>query len=260
VGVLYWENNGLSATELDISIANLPKALNEYKIVHISDLHGKSFGPQQRNLVRVIQEARPNLIAITGDLIDERRYDDSASFVLIKQLTKLAPVYFVTGNHEWQSERLSDLEENLATLGVKVLRNDKREVVFQGQKFFLAGIDDPLGYANQDDSLRKAFRSINKKDFVILLAHRPESVALYSSYQPDLILAGHAHGGQVRIPGVGGLIAPGQGFFPKYTSGAHQVANSIMVVSRGLGNSIIPQRLFNHPEVVIIKLKRKGKD
>ncbi|MBE0447146.1 MAG: metallophosphoesterase [Actinobacteria bacterium] len=260
---LNFENNSLTVTNLDVKLDDLPPKFDGYKILHISDLHGKSFGPRQRDLVAAISKTNPDLIAVTGDLIDHRRNNDEAGILLLRQITGIAPVYFVTGNHEQQSGRLNSLENRLTKYGVKVLRNSHASINRGNERLSIVGMDDVAKNAKPYDSdaivvneLNQAMADLPKSDVTILLAHRPEKFSIYSLYGVDLILAGHAHGGQIGLPLIGGLYAPDQGFFPKYISGPYKKHNSTMVVSRGLGNSIAPQRIFNRPEIVLITLRR----
>jgi hypothetical protein len=195
---LHVENNSLTVTAVDIESEVLPESFSGLRIVHLSDLHNKTFGRDQQRLVEIIRELAPDLIVDTGDLIGTFPRDDRSALSLMESLVEIAPVYYVTGNHEWGSGRFSALESNL-----------------------------------------------------------PEWFDLYATLGLDLVLSGHAHGGQVRLPLVGGLVAPDQGFSPDYYSGLHQRNATQMIVSRGLGNSIIPQRLFNRPEVIVLILLTK---
>ncbi|WP_028562938.1 metallophosphoesterase [Paenibacillus pinihumi] len=261
-GFLIFENNALTVTNFNISSAKLPKGAENYTIVQLSDLHSKSFGNGQQRLVSKVQTQHPNLIVITGDLVDSKRYDEETSLTLMKELTQLAPVYFVTGNHEWWSGRYEELEKKLELLGVHVLRNRSEMIQLGEGSFRIIGIDDPaierMSYDEQDlvaSELRSSLEGDEEsKDFMLLLSHRPELFPVYEKYGMDLVLSGHAHGGQVRLPFIGGLVAPNQGFLPKYDAGQYTGEGTTMIVSRGLGNSIIPQRLFNRPEIVVIKL------
>ncbi|UWV47995.1 metallophosphoesterase [Acetivibrio thermocellus] len=232
----------------------------------MSDLHSKEFGKGQKNLVKKIEDAQPDLIVFTGDLIDSRHFDAEVSLELIRQIVKIAPTYFVTGNHERWSGNFDALEKVLKENGIHVLRNTCDRIGKDKDGIYITGIDDPVStqaiYEETkvvENEIKQALKEIKENDvFKILLAHRPEMLPLYSEYGFDLVLSGHAHGGQVRLPFIGGLIAPNQGFFPEYTSGEYKRGNCTMIVSRGLGNSIIFQRLFNHPEIVVLTLS-KGK-
>lgn len=259
---LFDQNNRIGISSIEVKDSQLPSEFQNYKILHISDLHNKSFGKNQEKLIKEIVEIGPDLIVITGDLIDRRRYNEKISLQLIKQIVKLAPVYFVTGNHEWWSGKWNSLHPKLEQYGVKVLSSSADVIEKEGKSILLFGIDDPAKYSGdyyeKDIYLEGDLKSVTEEKyrdkFSILLAHRPEKFKTYSKYGFNLIFSGHAHGGQFRIPGVGGIWVPGQGFFPKYTSGVYQSENSKMIVSRGLGNSIFPQRLFNRPELIVVTL------
>lgn len=257
---LYAQNNLIGNTRIVLEFDRLPKGFDGYTIVHLSDLHSKFFGKKQYQLVSKVKQAKPDLIVLTGDMVDSNRYEEEPLMKLIEGIIDIAPVYYVTGNHECGSRKFNSLERKLKKTGVKVLRNESEWLQRNGSKILIAGIDDPLFSRNREDtkhSLEKILKG-NRKEFKILLSHRPELFSTYVDYDIDLVFSGHAHGGQVRLPFVGGLMAPGQGFFPKYTSGKHIENNSILIISRGLGNSMIPQRIFNRPEVIVTTLKRKN--
>lgn len=168
----------------------------------------------------------------------------------------------MTGNHEWWSGNFSTLEEKLRNLDVNVLRNTSDEIIIRDEKISIIGIDDPsIGkesydeYRIAEEAIKTSSQGLEIEDsFKILLSHRPELFSLYKKFDIDLIFSGHAHGGQFRIPFFGGIVAPNQGFLPQYTAGKYTQNISIMIVNRGLGNSIIPQRLFNRPEIVVVTL------
>lgn len=259
---LYQENNVIETTAITIETERLPKAFDGYTVVQIADLHGKSFDPKQTKLLKKITQAQPDLIVMTGDLIDSRRNGEAAALTLMKQLTADYPVYFVTGNHEVR--RNLTLLPKLEAIGVQILRNTAVPLEYNGANIALLGIDDPTttrwseGLQESDGtrkSLASAQEAVDRSTFQLLLAHRPEYVPLYAERQIDLVLSGHAHGGQIRLPFTDGLYAPGQGFFPKRTAGQYTVDTTQLIVSRGLGNSLFPFRLFNRPEIVVITLK-----
>ncbi|MEH7107478.1 metallophosphoesterase [Bacillus sp. JJ1764] len=262
---LYNENNSIDITTMDYSSKRIPSKFNGFRILHLSDLHSKAFGKNQKVICKKMKLLKPDLIVFTGDLVDQKNYDEGTSLLLMKEIIKIAPVYFVTGNHEWWSRNFNSLEKNLTSLGVKVLRNSWEKVRIGDDNIYIFGIDDPA-IINGDQSklvrteLKEALNRVeNQGVFKILLSHRPELFPIYSQYNFDLIFSGHAHGGQIRLPLIGGLIAPNQGYFPNYSSGKYKKRNSTMVVNRGLGNSIFPQRLFNHPEIIVLKLSHGDK-
>lgn len=264
---LYMQNNQLVMANFSCYFKHLPKAFDGLNIVHISDLHNKTFRKNQAPLIKKINEATPDVIFITGDIVDSRRYNEQPSLILTKQLVDIAPVYYVTGNHEAKSEKFELLEKNLRATGVQILRNETAFLREQEQYLSITGIDDPSfakDFPYSDDTLfmeqaiQLAEQAMQKKpDFRILLSHRPEKLALYAKHPFDLVFSGHAHGGQIRIPFLGGLIAPHQGFFPAYTAGLHKQNKTNLIVNRGLGNSIFPFRIFNRPEIVTMTLNRE---
>lgn len=252
----YFQNNAIGITKLTTSFSNLPPSFHQYKIVHLTDLHNKTFGNKQKTLVKKVANEKPDMIVFTGDLIDQKKGGEGNSLVLMSELVKLAPVYFVTGNHDWVSGDFSKLEKELESIGVHVLRNTIKTMDEGHETIQLVGIDDPISGNDPEKAINQALEGNEGEEFTILLSHRPELFHLYTDYPFDLVFSGHAHGGQFRIPFIGGLVAPNQGFFPKYTSGKHTENNTTMIVSRGLGNSIIPLRIFNRPELMVVTLER----
>lgn len=211
-----------------------------------------------------LKSASPDIIVITGDLIDRREYDLDIAIAFIKGAVDIAPVYYVSGNHEAWSGKYALIKEKLIANGVIVLDNKAFELKKGDESIQILGLSDPdfltsdyLDGTDNREILKQLKIWSNGESFKILLSHRPELLNLYFENNIDLIFTGHAHGGQFRIPGIGGLVAPDQGFFPKYTSGSYKKGMSTMFVSRGLGNSIIPIRIFNRPEIVVVTLKQK---
>jgi len=261
---IYFQNNSIVTTEYIYEIENIGKDFKNIRIVQLSDLHGKNFGNKQDKLIQRVMKANPDLIIFTGDLIDSNKYNDEYALILMAQLTTIAPVYFVTGNHEWWSGQYESLEKKLLTLGVHVLRNTSEDIVINSTSIHLMGIDDPVvAKGNYTDAIiaesiiNKIMAESSESDLDILLSHRPELLDAYAKHNVHLVFSGHAHGGQVRLPFIDGLVAPNQGFFPQYTSGMYLKENTTMVVSRGLGNSVIPIRIFNRPEIVVVIIKNR---
>lgn len=259
-----WQNNAISITEIEHKNTKLPEVFTGYKIVHISDLHNKAFGKDQGYLLNKIRVTSPDIIVITGDLIDRRKYDLATAMVFIKGAVEIAPVYYVSGNHEAWSGEYESIARELASAGVQILDDHKTHITKEEETIDILGLSDPafLTSGHMDGTnvsqFKKALANLSDPEtFQILLSHRPELFDLYSNEKIDLIFSGHAHGGQVRLPFIGGLVAPNQGLFPKYTSGSYIRGDSTLVVSRGLGNSIIPLRIFNKPEIVVITLKKE---
>ncbi len=260
-----WENKTLVQTEIEVVNEKLPEEFSGYKIVHISDLHNTEFSFRNSRLVEKIKNAEPDIIVMTGDMVDMYRPHISVAVRLGKKLSRIAPTYFVTGNHDVKAVGREELLDGFAQCGVTVLRN---KIVFieKGEgKISLMGIDDPKFLddtmsGNDRENTEKALKKLTEKSgesFKILLAHRPEMIDVYSSLDVDLVLSGHAHGGQINIPGKGGVVAPGQGWFPEYYEGLYTVNETQMIVNRGLGNSAFPFRINNKPEIIIAELKSK---
>jgi len=252
--MLYTGNTWIKTTEVTIESEKITATFDGLKIAQISDLHDATFGEKQMKLVQKILNAKPDVIFITGDLIDSNRYDLQNSLDMVEQLILVAPVYYVTGNHEIAINDVDHIKKLLTDLGVIVLSNEEQWIEKDGERLRVIGIEDPLNGVSVADALSSFEQS---EDFTLVLSHRPETFQVYVENKLDVVFAGHAHGGQFRIPGVGGLVAPGQGLFPTFTSGLYEENGTNMIVSRGLGNSIIPVRIFNTPEIVVVTLKKE---
>ena len=247
-------NEWLVITSYEYTSDRIPASFNEYKIVHVSDLHDAELGENHRNLIRKVKSTEPDIIFVTGDVIDSRRYDLEKSLRAIEQLVDIAPVYYVLGNHEVATNEMNYIYEQLELIGVHTLKNEHETIGINGEKIALAGIEDPLMGRSVGEMMRIATRDIDSSTFTILLSHRPEKFDSYVEQSLDLVFTGHAHGGQIRLPFIGGLIAPSQGWFPNYTDGLFEAGETTMVVNRGIGNSIFPLRVFNRPEIIEITL------
>ena len=257
-----WQNNSIVISNFDYNKSELPTEFNNFKIVHISDLHNKVFGDEQDKLIGKVEDLLPNIIVITGDLIDRRRYNLEKAMLFINSAVKIAPVYYVSGNHEAWSGKYYEIKERLIDAGVIVMEDSKLDITRGNNSIKLLGLSDPdfltSDYIDGTDTSKveeklKEWSEI--EGFKILLSHRPELFDLYSENNIDMIFSGHAHRGQIRLPFVGGLVAPDQGLFPKYTAGSYTSNTSTMYVSRGLGNSLFPVRVFNRPEIISVTLK-----
>ena len=257
---LIWSNKTVKTTDITVSSNNLPTEFNDYKIAHISDLHNAEFGENNSKIIDILKNQNPDIIAVTGDLVDSNHTNIDIAVSFMKQAVKIAPCFYVTGNHEAWTEQYNELESKLIECGVNVLHDTYFYLEKNGTKIKLVGIDDPSftkGYELTEESIIETkLKEFNLEDsYTILLLHRPEYFKTYVNSNIDLVLTGHAHGGQFRLPFIGGLVAPNQGLFPKYDSGLFTENNTNMVVSRGIGNSIIPVRINNRPEVIMIKLQ-----
>ena len=257
---LLWANSSPAATQVTVASGALPEAFEGFKIAHVSDLHSAVFGRKNEKLLSLIRAAKPDIIAITGDLIDSRHTDIDSALAFVEAAAEIAPVYYVIGNHESRLD-FDEIEPRLIAAGARVLRNEAEDIGRGGERIRLAGIDDPSFIRTGGTAEERAAAELEQLGdgggtFTVLLAHRPELVEVYAEYGAGMVLSGHAHGGQVRLPLLGGLYAPGQGLLPEYDSGLYSLGETQMVVSRGLGNSVAPLRVNNRPELVIVTLSR----
>ena len=242
---------------------NIPVDFNNYKIVQISDFHNNQSNTLTNDLIKEIEKQKPNIIVVTGDFIDSNKTNVEVAMNFIKKINAVAPIYYVSGNHEASVKSYTKIKEQLAENKVVILENKKEELKINESSINLIGIDDPRmaheSFISDSEIVKVELDNTkyNGDKYNILLSHRPELFDTYVEKKIDLILTGHAHGGQIRIPFIGGIIAPNQGFFPKYTSGVIEKNKTTMVVSRGIGNSIIPLRINNRPELVVITLCNK---
>lgn len=256
---MHISNNHISISVHTLSFRAQKKHKASLSIVHISDLHNKNFGFRQSRLIRKINTLQPDLIMVTGDLVDGAPFANAVTF--LKKASRICPVYYVRGNHESLAGNFPVLEKELLSCRVHLLKNTSADFKKDGYTYRITGLDDPLFQGYDEDYMKLMKKTLDQiaaqpqasgADYQILLSHRPEQFQLYSSYPFDLVLCGHAHGGQFRLPFTDGLYAPNQGIFPKYTSGAHTRNHTTEIISRGLGNSSFPLRLFNFPEIVQI--------
>ncbi len=244
-------------TEITVSSERLPASFEGFRIVQISDLHDAEYGEGHAGTLALIREAEPDIIVLTGDLVDASRTDVEQSIELVRRAVEIAPCYYVTGNHEGRlsSEAYADLEAALLSLGVIVLHDEAVTLERGGETITLAGVDSPAFAQTPAD-----LPALCGDGFTILLAHHPEYATTYAEAGADLVFSGHAHGGQFRLPFVGGIYAPGQGLFPTYDAGLYPLSSeagtTYLVVSRGLGNSAFPVRVGNRPEVILVVLER----
>ena len=259
-----WGNTALELNTYTISSDRLPEAFDGYRIAHVSDLHNAEMGKDNDKLLKMLREAEPDIIAITGDIIDSRNTDVEIALNFTRAAMEIAPCYYVTGNHEARVSEYDELKEGLIKQGVAFLDDERIELELSGETIVLLGVNDPsfqTDYLFGDSETvmqSKLQEIINEEDtYTILLSHRPELFKVYTESKVNLVLSGHAHGGQFRIPFMGGLVAPNQGLFPKYDAGLYTEENTNMIVSRGIGNSILPFRFNNRPEVILIDLYSK---
>lgn len=256
-----WGNTAVELNEYTIQSESIPKNFDGYRIVQISDFHNAQIGKDNEKLISLIEKAEPDIIAITGDIVDWRRTDIELTKEFVLQIMKIAPCYYVSGNNESYITEKYDVKNILADMGVTVLEDETQHLEIEGEKILLAGVDDPAfsdNYSSADSVpiMQTKLEELMSDDiYIVLLSHRPELFGVYCEHEADLVLSGHAHGGQFRIPFIGGLYAPDQGFFPEYDAGLYTDGKTNMLVSRGIGNSKIPIRFNNRPEVIVIELE-----
>ncbi|MER1958746.1 MAG: metallophosphoesterase [Solibacillus sp.] len=254
---LYVNNNWLVTTELVYESEKIPQSFDGFRITQITDLHDATFGENQSRLVEKVRATNPDAIFLTGDLVDSRRYDLDNSLQAVAQFVDIADVYYVLGNHEVALNLTDEIYAALMDLGVHVLPNESVTIERNGERIVALGIEDPLMGQNVDESIEAARNNVGTDSFTMLLSHRPEQFETYIEKEVDLVFTGHAHGGQIRLPFIGGLVAPTQGIFPTYTAGVFEEKETTMIISRGLGNSLFPFRIFNLPEIITVKLQAK---
>lgn len=258
-----WGNTALTVNTITISNSRIPTSFSGFKIAQVSDLHNAEFGENNARLLKLLSKNEPDIIVITGDLIDAQHTNIDIALNFVKEAIQIAPGYYVTGNHEASLSQYDRLKDGLESVGVSVLDDRVVELERDGEKITLIGLSDP-DFTIKSDVFEEVPAMVstklkdlisNKSGYTILLSHRPELFQSYADCNVDLVFSGHAHGGQFRLPLIGGLIAPNQGLFPKYDAGLYSDQNTNMIVSRGIGNSIIPFRFNNRPEIVLVELK-----
>ena len=258
-GFYQYSNYSIEVEECEFTSRRLPSLFDGYRIVQISDLHGADFGGGNKDLLKKVAKAKPDIIVITGDLVDKYRgMDEAAVEQTAKAFAAIAPSYFVTGNHEWAEGGVNELKQLRRSCGVTVLSNEYLPLTQGEQTIFLAGIDDPNGYADQKtpEQLAAELYAAEGDPFWILLAHRNDRFAeQYSLLGADLTFSGHGHGGIIRLPFTDGLLSTNRTFFPTHTAGFYEDNGATVFVSRGLGNSGISRRLFNRPELAVLTLR-----
>ncbi len=274
------QNHKLEITGYKYKSPKIPEEFCGFRIIHLSDMHNCVYGNEAEELVKIVKRNKPHIIVITGDAFDSRRRQYFDSLDIIEKLAEISPVYYVTGNHEELSPDLKEIfTKKIEKAGVKVLDGERVEIRKGDASIYINGISDFTFYAvetglldkaldknlecDEIDEMKRRFEnkvkefSENKpQGFHILLSHRPEMHDVYSENGFDLVFCGHAHGGQFRIPPIGAIYSPGQGFLPKYSEGPHLFGNTTMLVSRGLGNSSFPIRINNRPEIIVCELQK----
>ncbi len=255
---IVWGNTAIEINEYTIKSERLPSEFSGFRIAQISDLHNAEFGDNNAELVEKLQTAEPDIILLTGDLIDSRKTKIAVAVQFASACVKLAPTYYVSGNHESRGG-YETLKEGLVSVGVTILEDAETFIEKDGARIRFMGVMDPAFrknvYETETEYMKQTLSNFSwDAEYTVLLSHRPELFTCYAEVGADLIFSGHAHGGQFRLPFVGGMFAPDQGFFPSYDAGLHTQEQTNMLVSRGLGNSLFPFRVNNRPEIVVATL------
>ncbi len=265
VVITVWGNITLCVEHFEINSDKI-SGDKGYKIAHVSDYHNTKNGYLNDAVISSLEKEKPDIIVITGDLVDCRKTDINKGVSFATSLVDIAPVYYVTGNHECNvsienQSAFNGMIDDLKAGGVTVLRGGSDKIILHdGSVINLFGIDDPYFHCGSASAVSKTTAElcseldVDKKEFNVLLSHHPEQMDTYSEYGFDLVFSGHAHGGQGRLFGVG-LIAPDQGLFPEYSSGLYKKDGTTLVVSRGIGNSIVPVRVFDRPHLIYTVIK-----
>ena len=257
-----WGNTALVRTDIEFSSAAIPAAMDGFVIAQVSDLHDAELGKNNADIVDMLSDVKPDLIVLTGDMIDSNRGNIDRSVALVEQLIAIAPVYYCNGNHEaaLSYNDYHRFTRSITEAGAVVLEDRSEVLTYHGAAFQLIGLND-LGFlsggiSQKRAAMKNALTLLNRDDlFSIVLSHRPELMEEYTACGADLVFCGHAHGGQARLPLIGGLYSPGQGLFPKYDAGLYRSGKTSVIVSRGLGNSTFPLRFNNRPEIVVVTLR-----
>ena len=257
------QNKKLKVRKTTLKFDKLPQAFDNFKIAQVSDIHCDRVGHSDLSFIKKIKDFNPDIIVITGDVLDSYNNDMDIAYNILSQLAIVAPCYFVSGNHELRlPEEYEQLINRMKKLNITYLHNSKLFITKNNESINLVGVEDYNFFKNEDKLNHRAnfIKTLEElyspNHFNILLSHRPEKFPIYADIKYNLIFSGHAHGGQWRIPFVGGIYSPSQGFFPKYTNGNYLLEDSTLIVSQGLGNSSFPIRINNRIELVLATLKK----
>ena len=257
------QNKKLKVRKTTLKFDKLPQAFDNFKIAQVSDIHCDRVGHSDLSFIKKIKDFNPDIIVITGDVLDSYNNDMDIAYNILSQLAIIAPCYFVSGNHELRlPEEYEQLINIMKKLNITYMNNSNLLITKNNESINLVGVEDYNFFKNEDNLNHRAnfietLKELYSPDhFNILLSHRPEKFPIYADIRYELIFSGHAHGGQWRIPFVGGIFSPSQGFFPKYTNGNYVLEDSTLIVSQGLGNSSFPIRINNRIELVLATLKK----
>ena len=261
---IFANNKKLKQSNISLSFNNLPASFDNFRIAQISDIHCDKVGFSDLSFINKIKKFSPDIIIITGDILDSYKNDTDVAYNILCQLAIISQFYFVSVNHELiLTEEYERLQTILNKLNITNLNNTSILLEKNNDVINLVGVEDYNHFKNEDNlNHRNNFKETldelySSTHFNILLSHRPEKFPMYVEAKYDLIFSGHAHGGQWRIPFIGGIYSPSQGFFPKYTNGKYIKENSTLIVSRGLGNSSFPIRINNPIELILVTLKKE---
>ena len=258
------QNKKLKVRKTTLKFDHLPQAFDNFNIAQVSDIHCDRVGLSDLSFIKKIKKFNPDIIVITGDILDSYNNDMDIAYNILSQLAIIAPCYFVSGNHELRlPKEYDDLKNIMKKLNITYMNNSNQLITKNNESINLVGVEDYNFFKNEDNLNHRAnfINTLEKlyspNHFNILLSHRPEKFPIYADIKYELIFSGHAHGGQWRIPFVGGIFSPSQGFFPKYTNGNYVLEDSTLIVSQGLGNSSFPIRINNRIELVLATLKKE---
>lgn len=259
VALIIHGNVTVKVTEITVESERIPDSFSGFRIAQVSDLHNSEFGKENEKLLSMIKEAEPDIIVVTGDLIDSYRPNATISADFLNKVADIAPCYYVRGNHERRiPDEYADLLSKIENENIHILDNEMVTLEKDGEAVSLIGMDD-YNYESPDLLPDLTALCDETEDYKIVLSHKPDFFEEYSKSGADLVFCGHAHGGQIVLPFIGGVLAPGQGLFPEYTDGLYTKNETAMIVSRGLRRGRFIVRINNYPQLVIAELSGENK-
>ena len=256
---LYIDNNVFEVTYINFEDSGIPQAFEGTKILHISDLHNKSYGENNEILIERIDELSPDYIFLTGDMVSSKDTDFSNFYSFAYEIGQKYVCFYILGNHEMDlaNNDRKNIYETLKGYNITVLDNERVQLEKNGEIINMYGMwYNPRYYIKEDFSIENMKKILGEPSdgFNILLTHNPDDFKIYADWGADLIFSGHVHGGMIRLPFVGGLISPNRTLFPEYDAGLYECGNSNMIVSRGMSRGATGVRLFNQPELILVTL------
>ncbi|WP_096274491.1 metallophosphoesterase [Paucisalibacillus globulus] len=248
----YIDTNIFRINKVQLDTDKIPLG-TEISIMQISDVHNKVFGNQNEKLIEAVNRNTADIIVLTGDLVDRKTSNYSNVFSLVEKLVEInRHIYFVTGNHEWENKYTEEILEGLSKRGVTILNNKNTQITIGTTTINLVGIDNQ---STNHENINLAFDGVSHEFYTVLLSHSPTVVEEYQDIQANLILSGHTHGGQVRVPLIGALIAPDQGFFPELDKGIFEISSKrYLYIDSGLGTSVLPIRFWNQSQISLVNV------